>query len=494
MKSKRVTHFNLELLLRQFAPIACTLVCLSTFAFAQTPSANVSTFASGLKFPRGLKFGPDGNLYVAEAGDGGTLSTTAAQCDQVVPPVGPYTGGLTSRISKITPAGVRTIVADHLPSGVNAFGDVTGIADVAFISNTLYGLSAGGGCAHGLAGTNAALLRVNANGTTTAVANLSAFLMANPTANPEPGDFDPDGGYYSMLAVGSSFAAVEANHGELDLITPAGVVTRIADISASQGHIVPTAVAYDGDFYVGNLSTFPPTAPAKILKITSTGTVSTFASGFSEILGLAFDAAHRLYVLESSTGNDFPTPGTGKVVRIKQSGGVEEIATGLSLPTAMTFGPDGNLYVSNWGFGPLNMGEIVKVIVQRSASQVANVSARALVQTGDNVLISGFILKGPNKVIIRALGPSLTQSHVSGALADPTLDLRDAHGVRLAFNNNWRDNAAQAALITATGIPPTNNLESAIVSDLPAGAYTAIVSGNNGSTGVALVEVYNINR
>ena len=331
---------------------------------------NVSTFATGLKFPRGLKFGPDGNLYVAEAGDGGTMSTTSAQCDQVVPPVGPYTGGLTSRISKLTPAGVRTTVADQLPSGVNAFGDVTGIADVAFIGNTLYGLSAGGGCAHGLAGTNAAVLRVNTNGTTTAVANLSAFLMANPTAHPEPGDFDPDGGYYSMLAVGSSFAAVEANHGELDLITPAGVVTRIADVSATQGHIVPTALAYDGDFYVGNLGTFPPMGPAKILKITSTGTVSTFATGFSEILGLAFDAAHRLYVLESSTGNDFPTPGTGKVVRIKQSGGVEEIATGLSLSTAMTFGPDGNLYVSNWGFGPPDMGEIVED--HRAAQRVAS--------------------------------------------------------------------------------------------------------------------------
>ena len=492
MNSKSLNRLDLFALLRSLAPAFALTLCLLISAEAQTPSANVSTFVTGLKYPRGLKFGPDGNLYVAEAGSAGT-SSTVGQCTQVGD-IGPYMGGLTSRVSKITPAGVRTTVADNLPSSANIFGDVLGIADVAFIGNTLYALSSGAGCSHGLAGTNNAVLRVSTNGMTTQVADLSAFVMANPVANPEPADFDPDGGWYSMVAAGSYLVAVEPNHGELDMITPAGAITRIADISASQGHIVPTAVAYDGDFYVGNLDRFPPAAAAKILKITSAGAVSTFASGFSEILGLAFDAAHRLYVLESSTGNDFPTPGTGKVVRVDNAGHVEEIATGLNLPTAMTFGPDGNLYVSNWGFGPPDMGEIVKIIVQRSASQVANVSARALVGTGDNVLISGFILKGPNNVIIRALGPSLAQSHVSNVLADPTLDLRDAHGVRLAFNNNWRDNAAQAALITATGIPPTNNLESAIVSDLPAGAYTAIVSGNTGSSGVALVEVYNINR
>ena len=91
--------------------------------------------------------------------------------------------------------------------------------------------------------------------------------------------------------------------------------------------------------------------------------VTVFATGFTTVVGLAFDSHHRLYVLENTTGNPFPTPGTGKVVRINHPGQVEEIATGLFLPTAMTFGPDGNLYVSNVGFGPppIGLGQVVKI-------------------------------------------------------------------------------------------------------------------------------------
>ena len=128
------------------------------------------------------------------------------------------------------------------------------------------------------------------------------------------------------------------------------------------------------------------------------------------------------------------------------------------------------------------------------ASDLANISARAFVQAGDNILIGGFILRGSSathKVLVRALGPSLPSS-VPNRLADPTLDLRDHNGTRVFFNDNWEDNPAQVALIIATGIPPANNLESAIVADLPAGNYTAIVAGKNNGTGVGLVEIYNL--
>jgi hypothetical protein len=133
--------------------------------------------------------------------------------------------------------------------------------------------------------------------------------------------------------------------------------------------------------------------------------------------------------------------------------------------------------------------------INLTPARLANVSSRGLVQTGDNVMIAGFILTGGNastKVIIRALGPSLAGAGIPGTLADPTLDLRDANGVRVAFNNDWQDDAAQAALITATGIPPQNPRESAIVTGLAAGPYTAIVTGRNGAMGVALVEVYSL--
>jgi hypothetical protein len=93
--------------------------------------------------------------------------------------------------------------------------------------------------------------------------------------------------------------------------------------------------------------------------------VKVDATGFTTVLGVAFDHEGYMYVLENTTGNLFPTPFTGKVLREKENGDVEEIASGLFLPTAMTFGPDGDLYVSNVGFGPppIGLGEIVRITV-----------------------------------------------------------------------------------------------------------------------------------
>ncbi len=128
------------------------------------------------------------------------------------------------------------------------------------------------------------------------------------------------------------------------------------------------------------------------------------------------------------------------------------------------------------------------------AAQTVNLSTRMLVQTGDGVGIGGFIITGsaPKHVLLRAIGPSLTQSGVSNALADPTMTLFGSAGA-IAANNNWRDDPAQEALIIATGIPPANDLESAIDAVLQPGSYTAVVSGiNNQTTGIGLVEVYDL--
>jgi N-acetylneuraminic acid mutarotase len=124
-------------------------------------------------------------------------------------------------------------------------------------------------------------------------------------------------------------------------------------------------------------------------------------------------------------------------------------------------------------------------------SKLANISTRGLVQTGDNVLIGGLIVLGQNplRVIVRAIGPSLP---VPDALADPTLELRDGNGGLVAANDNWRSD--QEAEIIATTIPPSNDLESAIVRNLPPGNYTGIVSGVDNATGVGLVEAYNLNN
>jgi hypothetical protein len=126
-------------------------------------------------------------------------------------------------------------------------------------------------------------------------------------------------------------------------------------------------------------------------------------------------------------------------------------------------------------------------------AKLANISTRCFVQGGDNVMIGGFIVLGvdPQNVVVEALGPSLP---VPGNLADPTLELRDGNGTLLDANDNWGDSPNKQAIIDST-IPPTNDLESAIVATLPANGaqYTAIVRGAGGTTGVAVVEVFALN-
>ena len=135
-------------------------------------------------------------------------------------------------------------------------------------------------------------------------------------------------------------------------------------------------------------------------------------------------------------------------------------------------------------------------------SRLTNISTRALVETGDNVVIGGFIVQGSEakRVIIRALGPELTQYGVTDALANPTLELYNGAGALIASNNNWTTTVIggiigqnQVRDIMNSGYAPSNGLESAIIADLLPGNYTAIVRGVNDRTGVGLVEVYNLN-
>jgi len=129
-----------------------------------------------------------------------------------------------------------------------------------------------------------------------------------------------------------------------------------------------------------------------------------------------------------------------------------------------------------------------------ATSELGNISTRGLVQTGNNVMIGGFILDGTNNthVVVRGLGPSLAQFGIPNPLADPTIELHDSNGALLLANDNWQDDSVSAAQLTALGLAPQNPLESGTYTSLVPSAFTAILAGKNGETGVGLIEIYNV--
>ena len=141
----------------------------------------------------------------------------------------------------------------------------------------------------------------------------------------------------------------------------------------------------------------------------------------------------------------------------------------------------------------VSLAEIYRLYSPGFTSKLYNISGRGFVGTGDDVLISGFIVGevGSSTVVVRALGPSLASHGVSGVLSDPQLTIYDSSGSAIASNNNWQDNN-NAIDVQKNGLAPSNALESALVLHLPAGSYTAVVTGADGGTGNALVEVYQI--
>jgi len=143
----------------------------------------------------------------------------------------------------------------------------------------------------------------------------------------------------------------------------------------------------------------------------------------------------------------------------------------------------------------ISLAEVYEIPTPGLNSILTNVSGRGFVDTGDNVLISGFIIGdvGSGTVIVRALGPSLGSFGVSDPLSDPVLTIYDSNGALIATNDNWQDDI-HSLDVQQNGLAPTNDLESAITLRLPAGAYTAVVSGANGATGNALVEVYQLDQ
>ncbi len=443
--------------------------------FRYTPSGTKSTFASALHTPTALLFDGAGNLFVADFGGNAIL--------------------------KITPEGTVTTFASglHNPSGL-AF-DRAGI---------LYQSDYGTGT----------LFSYTPDGTQS--------VYRTGFARPEEIVFD---------LAGNLFVS-DFNAGTISKITPQGTKTVFAS-----GLSGPWGLAFDP---AGNLLEADSNGGA-VFAFAPNGAKTTWASGINTPTfvalepptGLPLNISTRMDVLTADkvmiagfiiVGSD---PKRVLIRGIGPSLSAFGITGALSDPTlqlqdhnqtvlatnddwkeneqaiadtgipphddresaiVMTLAPGAYTAIESGKAGATGVGLIEVYDLDRAAnSSLGNISTRGFVETGNNVMIGGFIIgagNGAGKVLVRAIGPSLTAFGITGALPDPQLELHDVNGTLLSFNDDWKTDDQDA--IQATTIPPANDLESAIVRTLPAGNYTAIVSGKNGAAGVGLVEVYNL--
>jgi hypothetical protein len=331
----------------------------------------VTKYATGLSSPRGLTFGPDGKLYVAEAGVGGTLTPTGEPgCPVDINIYSPFTAGYSGRVIRVRANGKKEVVADNLPSMTDNTGANLGPTDVAFIGQTLYVLIEMGGCSHGLPDNPAAILRVNRNGSTTSVADLSAWHAANPPnfikdTNPATTDQEPGGVFHSMIAIGKYLYVVETNRGFLLRVDPrTGVIEKLYDMTMDNREHNPIVMTKRSNkFFVG---TFGEDGGKSELAVFDRH-FSAYTLPFSTrdpIVGLAWHC-DELYGVEIFPYDDQWSTDSANLVRFdRKTGKRTKVLSGFaSLPNGLVEGPDGALYTSNWGISfAAGDGEVLRIV------------------------------------------------------------------------------------------------------------------------------------
>jgi plastocyanin len=300
---------------------------------ASSAIAGITLAADGIPNPRGFIWDGNGSMIVASGGIGGTAELPADESGSIF------------RIEN----GCPVTLASGFPSA-SAFGGRYGISDVAILDGTLYALGDGGFDVQPPTPAPDGLYRIHADGSWQAIANIGAWVEANPTKL-VPGDSDPGGEPFAMVSDGEAFWISESNHGQILRVTPDGAISRIADLSTT--HPVPTglALAPDGGVYVGFLTAAPfPDGSSKVVKVTADGTVTDVWTGLTAVTAVAVAPDGTLYAVEMSTGNATEPPfyrvGTGRVVRQTGPSSLEPVMTEMPQPVRASFGPDGGLYVA----------------------------------------------------------------------------------------------------------------------------------------------------
>jgi hypothetical protein len=382
MQRLQITVFAVVALL---ATLVVPVAAQESTPVSEAQGGPLSVVASGLTNPRGVTWGADGTLYVAQAGKGGEMLGTPA----LAPPLSPVRGGPSASIVRIE-NGCPVLVAGDLPSVATAVGEVLGAEDLAVLGGELYASVDGGGEAHGNAAQPSGVYRILQDGTSELVADLSAWTRDNPVAH-QPVDYDPDAAGFSLVAdEGAGLLWVDnPNSEEILSVTPDGTIARIADLSSGEWH-GPTgfALAPQGGIYVGTLTPVPYVdGTAKVMHIAADGTATDVWTGLTAVTDVAVGPDGALYAAEMSTGNTetppFTVPSSGKIVRQTGPDSMEEVASGLMFPVSISFGTDGALYISMPAFGADNGEGVIARLDVAAAGEATPVTMEEAANTAD---------------------------------------------------------------------------------------------------------------
>jgi uncharacterized repeat protein (TIGR03803 family) len=413
--------------------------------------------------------GADGNLYGA----------TAPRA----------VGDLNGMIFKLTPTGTFTAIYRFVDGKGTHATSLMQAADGNFYG-TAAGDSSGGFFNHPPSMHNAGIFfKLTPAG---AFTTLYSFTGGADGSFPNALVQGADGNFYGSALCGpESPPNIFTGFGSVFKITPTGVLTTLYSFTGGNDGGNPTKLIQGGDGNLYGIATYPNIGT--VFKVTLAGVRNTIyrfegsnGTGPSRLIASTDGSVY-------GTTQDGGIPQAGSIFGINPAGQMstyifDGAATG-GHPSQLFEGEEHNLYGATAMGGANDMGTIFRLNMTLPRN-LLNISTRLQVLTGDKVLIGGFIITGtdPKKVIIRGIGPSLTGVGVT--LQDPMLELHQGSAT-LAMNDDWRTNQVE---VEATGLPPANDFESAIVATLPPGAYTAILQGKNNGAGVGVVEVYDLNQ